>query len=1766
MRCALSLSSSLATMLRNAEVLALVVLIVAAVAVNGQVLNGVVRAVTVFDTCTNSPLATDPSLARRVLPTIENGLNATLDKTPCGILGEATPITAITVALQTNEVAGGDNLVFTIPSIPNDPTGGSGDSSNECDGTLPGTDCQVLPQTLIVTFSTSNAVIGYNLLKVLQPIPFAMIEEDSQSAEFPSDGSPATNVPYRTFSSSESCSELINENAQEPGDITNPFIPVPNSAPVGQSQQQSVCPTRDQLSTSSTTLGFKGAAQYFPDYDYFSINPTCNILGCPTRNVTTNTNVWQYSYLTAIEPVCSAFRIQESPRTIMNIEVILGQGTNSTDFTQTGKLTMSTSTDGALAPDTSNTALGAIVTLETPSGFVGQPLSGGIITCGTCITPSSGDTTPPVCTYGLLSDISPNSVAEDGMLVQTRNPWTNTQGGSDAICANPDDLDECDRCNVPTQACRRILLQNPEEDGSWYYVTEDEWVRMFGSGCSKNGMATDTFVTRPEIAELMCAGGQAGTCVPGYEQTFLGEQYTSTVPCQNFLVQAQQLFAQSQGAQVSFGGVPLDYNPLVPPYWMDKLRLMRDPSSSGTIQAEVILYLSADYVGEAVSVSTGALLGSTILCASPQNNAAGEVFANVQNTGKTPGSYRVEANFGTLGVIDADTGATGFTPLDGGTTIVTDVTDCTLSLEPQQIGACTIPFTYAGPIDPGLVVELTLYSGTIVAGRGPVQLGVEDVQCFITSETGGAETFGTVDISTFIGVRFEGEDDDDSDDTCYFWQTYPWSNHCTPDSRQDWVARIIYWVTLLLVLSLGLGIIVYSIINAYNVIKIRNLQKKLTGLYTSMTTTTTTSTGAKAPQLSIMLLFFCFVCSAHASDTVPNSEPSHDYTHAYMQSGEGMGAWNYIIGNLAVLVFFVMLTAMSMAIVFAAMTAHAYWGRYKRRVIQTAALMTIIATSCSQSPVIGVEAQVNILAVSSFRDCVFTSGGTNTSTGLDCSSSEFITTIDMEIFSPTGTGGGNVNTATFNAALTTVPNQNSDEQQLGSGTTCPAANEDRCQTTTPAQIKVTASESVLIYEMQDISGPDGGEFFVPYNYYYVPSATVVGTTDPDFNGAAEDLLDTSTYTNVQCRFQSFYYSTGEVSISGQNAVNSTTFFTDILNKQQLRCPTTAQPPFNPTSEQTAKGAVHYDFLCTYTRQGNQCQSGQCQVNLEYTAFFEPLGPFCRVYQLTNPPSLGINIEVTITTPTASETLAIQTVTVGLDGSSAISQPNRLVAATILGPLEPDGLIGPDLPGMIVVCNGDVDNPGVLNMVPDTVQQTGGAFSTDSLAYNPWNGRPQTPNTATCPFTGEAYPQFPLPEPCGMSFLFPNDPWAMWYYVPPSLVPTFGLQCGTNGVDPSLYQHPPPSMQFNSLLRANGATVPVSQVIPSTQCIGSGQSQVCGTGEISNVFTCVPGFGIGYLDLDTETSCNIMASYRDSSDTMAQLNATQGVNAARSFLAPHVPLQWDNVSPNQWIRDRGFYYQPISDSTGIEMTVSIVGQLVDYPQTTTNGYLVTTGPTATFCTLNVTGTAFSGAAYFKVCNDDRAQTTGDYNLAVTCGYSADYDQATGTFDEASVLVSPGSMLLSGIEAGTCATASTFSPFLLEFLGSTTTTAANGTNDSQAPIQCVYDLFSAETVNPSDVLVSQTVVVCQTNFSPTFVLNNQTIAVPDTLSPIVNPADIVPPPPTDGDDDILSTTGKVVVWSLIGIVVITALAFACCMCGCGAYQTRKTKKLLEPHATT
>ena len=1264
---------------------------------------------------------------------------------------------------------------------------------------------------------------------------------------------------------------------------------------------------------------------------------------------------------------------------------------------------------------------------------------------------TGGGTAPENCLFNpqrSVSDTMKSMISEDEQAMATDNPWITSPGGVTAVCNG---------CTVPTQTCRKQLTSNPDELPFYMYYSQEQMATMFGSGCSKNGEAPNVYSTRPEVAELICSAGMNGACVPGYQQVVLGNQLTSFTPCQIALSWAQKLRDKTKdqfgiGAQsISFQpGVPNNWNQEVPQCWMDGLNWMCTPENSGQIEAEVELYVAADYLGDVISVATGAFTDSAMLCGGPQDSTAGEVVAYVQNTGGSVGSYVVRASFSENVVVnttvttasgDTITTTTNSTTETTGTFDVTQVGTCRLSLNPGEIGPCVITYTFSGPIDTDLRVNLLLEADVVVANRPPPLLDVrKGVKCFISAANDQSGVFGASDADLSHLIDDGDDDDSDGDDDDDYCPAYKPLFICRPTGLLGWLAKVVemFAVTFLLVL---IPLAWYFVIESC--VRTRKTNKELQQTVSLKTTTST----------ALMLMFMFTVASAQT---------------------------------------------------------------------------------------------VDILGVSSFVECV-NPGGSNTT--LDCAGSQFATTLDLRV---TTTSSQNVDAATINVNLTVVPNQNSNEQQTGAANQCPAPTDTPCQTTTPGQVTIEVDEAVLVYGLTEVTSiveVDG--FTMPYNYLYSPVTTIRSSTDSNV-GDPTDLLFLS---DVHCSLLSFYYTNSPQSRSSSETSTkidvSTLFFDAPSNQQYLKCDIGAEPPQDPT-EQVGDGVVVYDFLCSYPIQDGTACDGACDVILQYTANFQPLSPQCRVWQVNNPPAVSANIRVNVTTPLGgTESISIQSVTVDQGGTSAVSEPNRFVSATILTPLEPDGLLGPDMPGFIVTCTSDGEP---LDMVPTNVPEGINNVPSDVFSFNPWRERPNA-GTAQCPITGDPYPTYPLPEPCGLSYLTNNDPYAMFFYVNTTLAPTVGRQCGQLGVDPTLYTHPPPVMGLTGFTTQNAQAFTPQVILQPTQCAAVGfNSSLCGT--FSDLITCVPGFGIGYLDLPTRTPCNQMAYFRDRE---AEMESYTDPKQSRSILVEGLPLQWDNFRGNFWTRVANGYsliYEPVADTFAFEVLLTIAGQFVDYPQQVTNGELQTSG-TGTFCAVNVTGGAVDGGAFFKVCNEDRLGSTGSYNLLVECGLRTDYDDTTNSFSAQTILTSPSSLLLSGVEAGTCRTAATDRPIILEVIApNTNITDATGASN----ILCSYTLLSADTVVPSEVLLSQTEVVCTATYDPNFVLGNTTALAPTGERQPFLPDQFAPTPGSNETDTGLSTAAKATIGVTVGILVLLVCIVPClALCIMAIKQKNLNKQL-------
>lgn len=707
-----------------------------------QDLNGEIVSVVQVPSCSALPR---DDLA--VLYESEPGSGATgTDGTKCGVLGESTPVTTLTLAVQANQVASQNSLVFTVDQADNTPN-------------------QRFEQPLIVRLRSSGIVIVHPLKRNMNPVAYGEYWVESAEIDPQAFSLPDSTNYFTEYVSSVDSSVLNN--------VESPFEVTDNAGNVGRTGVTSVCPSRSAANQlSGAELEFYPTFPEFTDPDTGQFRSTVAdplLLFCPVLSgAGEDVEKWKAGYVDQIVAQSVLWDIAEAPRTMANVIVEVGfmvAGPNGTEvFQLVTSLNLSTLQDGADVVDPLGLVVGAMVGVET-LGPLGQPMQGSILETAACVYGGDGD--DPSCKNGMRTDYAQPVTGGDFDFVYTTIPWR----GSDAVA---------NKCPIPAQVCSQQLFGDEDVRSEWHYQTPLQRALGFGRGCAKNGHAADFYGSEPAAAELMCALGMQGTCAAGYQQGGASQLTSSAsgatvTPCEVDVDNSIRLNDYvNNGAVASFtNAMPGDFNPINPQYAKDGNRLIEAVDGDASITYTVLLTLSATYVGDVVTVAQGEIVASGMVCGTPDNSAAGSVRVQVFNPEPdVAGSYIADATF--------DTSDASYE--------VTNVAPCTLSLEPKTTGACDIGFTFSGPIDVSLVADVTLTSTVATAGTGQYELDEASVQCVIAAEVTGDGTFGSASVHALIDRSGNLIDFDAVDCPAYYFCIF-----CQPDSTEGYLWCACFW-------------------------------------------------------------------------------------------------------------------------------------------------------------------------------------------------------------------------------------------------------------------------------------------------------------------------------------------------------------------------------------------------------------------------------------------------------------------------------------------------------------------------------------------------------------------------------------------------------------------------------------------------------------------------------------------------------------------------------------------------------------------------------------------------------------------------------------------------------------------------------------------------------------------------------------------------------------------------------------------------------------
>ena len=684
------------------------------------------------------------------------------------------------------------------------------------------------------------------------------------------------------------------------------------------------------------------------------------------------------------------------------------------------------------------------------------------------------------------------------------------------------------------------------------------------------------------------------------------------------------------------------------------------------------------------------------------------------------------------------------------------------------------------------------------------------------------------------------------------------------------------------------------------------------------------------------------------------------------------------------------------------------------------------------------HASAQILSVSSFRECLSITDSNGTS--LDCGTSSFATVVEIAI----DTGQEGDNTERFQAQISVVPNQGSDETQTGTGTDCPAPDDTTCQTVTAATIAVSAGAATHGYLLTEVvSASQSG---VPYEHYFNPSARVIDTDDESATTVPSLATLVDTVPTVQCTYVSTMITGGAtpIALDSEFGTMQATFDNADSNFDHIGCGTRAHAPQNLRATR-ASGSVTYTHACQYDCPGG----GICNAYVELSANFQRLGPGCRLFRVADEPVVAADITITLdslTDPPSQETLKLSTIASNLAGATSVSSPDGTMAASVLGTFSADGMEGASLPGYFITCTSD-----------GSLLDLGGA----SLSDNPWDGRPSADDTgATCSFN-DGSPSMPYPgpaidaEPCALAYLTGGDPFAMFAFLNDSLGVTQGDACGQSYVDLDIYSRPPLAMSTGS---TTAPSVTLASLVPRTQG---------GTGAYSDLVFCVPGHGLGFMDKNTPSPCDIMDRKRsfEADETTASQQADY---IPGGKLAPFMPFVYTPNNPNVWPAtdgEGGAYYLMVKPNkpARLDVVLTLAGGSVGIRNSVPNAVL---DPTVTFCAV---GAGRAGTANYKVCNSGTEPSPANYNLFVQCGLASTYSDVTLQFTAPSgALTTPATRLIANVAAGECRTPADDGPFVVQV-------TALETSDEDA-ILCAYTVQSADGDVPGQVVLARDTVQC------------------------------------------------------------------------------------------
>lgn len=1654
----------------------LVVLIALIYSGQSQVLSGNIESIQFFPSCDQSPLADSKNPKNWI--NHNNPLKTT--QSFCQAAGAKTNVTAIRMTIQSSMVDGAETLSFTVPSLPT--AGIINRFPSNVNGKFPcseadklGIPCVVLDQALNIKIKSSQIAAMYQLLKRYNLLLYYGMTWFQCDDVTDITGTPSSGLyGYTQWSPPSGCSAYTQKSyTNHLNDPASNCASSPRGSlgAVFNLENGDVCP----YITDPTSK----ILDYYVNPSYTPLSTSCASLMCPN-----NAGFWNFGVARSIQPVCEAYDINPSPRSVANVGIDLSYvrqvtttdpvtGLSTTEEVETfvTELKLGTLQNGYLQTDPLRILSGEVLNFLDPYNGIAQELQGTIIACNKCTENADGKgcTMEPVSDIPQDSDL-PSNLGSNGFLAATTNPWTYY-------------ADRLDGCVLPSAKCHQKLKKDPDSASRWSYRNLVESFNIC-DGCNCYGMPDDAYARDSTIATIMCQAGMQGACIPGYQQVFEGAKKDGVATqCETEYGWAYGLSKTPLTNFAAGNGMPDNFDIFANNYWMDRIHLFTTPEYGTTdsgYNMDIVYYMIGNFTGVSYNVAKGSFVKTGMTCSVTDGGTVSDIAFNVYNNDTIAGGYFVKVNF------------TIPPSAPQGQFDMAEITTATFQLEPgQNKSGLFSDVLYQGPYSQQLIANYYLFS-TVVTSYSPggQLLAYANSSCGIQGLEGFVNIFGAATANPYaLANDLPSGGGGGGGNQCEAYQIYCWEAGDHP--VWFWIKKTIWiliYIAIAIPIIIGLVYLVYIAYYSYKrrkynratdeyVAKEKQLDKSISELKGKL----------KNSNLKSVLKEHSEGLKAESGEMVEPSVgeseevvgPSGRVTN---RKKKGKRTGEIVIKGPG--------------------------GRLIRHTLYSNSILMIIACLFMTT----VMGEVLVLKVFQDRTCTNTSGSP---TGLNCSAAGFSTRMDLKVTAnveDTGTSQLIESAQGFEVQLTVIPFL-SNQTQFGNGTHCQT---QPCQLTIPARMTIEMMRPKERWRLEPIFTPTGSQAYTPYVFYFnSATSTNITTTGSDPNG------------NYECNYSTFTFDSSTTSQQTKDP-DHTEFNDPTLNSAHFQCPVIdsarpARPGKNINN--LKRSELQYGWRCKSKISGKT-------INPVITNEFYSMTPTCGIYRIVNPPELvtGIRINISINalndngvsysevlarmgnlaisdavkqllTVGHNETLTIQSIQQGFNGAFNVSLPYHLVSAQIISSLSPSDIHGTYLPGVIVSCRDNPADP--TNTLVDMSVQTKNRDGFFDAFRNPWKGiNPQ-----------QGALLMPIPENINQMQAGAPDPYSMFYYLNETKLPWVGQGCNQLMANPDDLYGDPGSILNLDFLRNSPSPILYKDLVPVNQG---------GTGKFQTMLTCVPGF-CDISPLGTKTACKTMSDMTSYQNILTTLGNADVESILSHLPVPDLPWIWNVFLPNMWIYMGYLWHDPIPGSalasTGYEIDTDLSGQYVA-PISSQAQSNVSQSPSQTFCTIfvdedqNVQQT-FNGDAYYRVC-DSNFEQAGSYDVNVECGFLTQYVPELDIFDtnlplltsaKATVSTHPSNVNIPALPPNTCASLDVAQPVSINGAMYNVPNDAdeNALNQilldqyGRSQMICRYRIYLAGSVYPRTTLASNATATC--NIKTT--TNREVLNPAGTLGPEVSP---------------------------------------------------------------